>query len=311
MKARVAIGIDIGGTNTKLGLVTSDGTLRGFKSFKTQDPPDFPGYFVHLKRHLTELLELKKTTSLAELPLAGIGVGAPNANWNTGHIESPVNLKWGKVDLAHQLEAALGFPVELDNDANTAAIGEGLFGVAKGVRDFVLVTLGTGVGTGIFAEGHIVRSQNGKAGEGGHIVVEKDGRLCGCGGKGHLEAYASSKGVELTAQELFGRHVLPEEVSKLLQQGDATAEQVVERTAEWLGLGLSTMAAVLNPSLFVLAGGVSQLADDFDKRVQHWLDHYAFKAIRHEARVRVTSTNQETGSVLGAAAMILHPRDRV
>jgi len=306
MKARVAIGIDIGGTNTKLALVTNDGAIRGAKNFKTQDYPDFPAYLKELSRQIQELIELKKTTSLAEIPIAGIGVGAPNANWNNGQIVSPVNLKWGKVDLAHQLEAAVGLPVELDNDANTAAIGEALFGVAKGERDFIMVTLGTGVGTGIYAEGQIIRSANGKAGEGGHIVIEKDGRQCACGGKGHLEAYASSPGVEQTAQKIFGRKMTAKEVSDLCTQGDALANKTVDETAEWLGLGLSTMAAVLNPTMFVLAGGVSQISEDFDKRVQHWLDVYAFKAIRHEARVRTTSTNQENGSVLGAAALILH-----
>lgn len=309
MKARVAIGIDIGGTNTKLALVTHDGSVRGSRTFKTQEHQDFADYLKELVRHIHELIDLKKTTSLADVPIAGIGVGAPNANWNNGHIVSPVNLKWGRVDLAHQLEAAVGLPVELDNDANTAAIGEALFGVAKGVRDFTMVTLGTGVGTGIFAEGQIIRSENGKAGEGGHIVIEPKGRHCACGGQGHLEIYASSPGVEMTAHEVFGRPVTAKEVSDLAKKGDKKAEQVVEMTAEWLGLGLSTMAAVLNPSLFVLAGGVSQISEDFEKRVQHWLDHYAFKGIRHEARVKTTSTNQETGSVLGAAALILHGKN--
>lgn len=306
MKNRVAIGIDIGGTNTKLGLVTPDGTLRGFRSFKTQVHPDWPAYAQELFNQIDELLAVKKTTSLADVPLAGIGIGAPNANWNTGHIEGPVNLKWGKVDLVRQLEARFNLPTELDNDANTAAIGEALFGVAQGVRDFVLVTLGTGVGTGVWAEGRIIRSANGKAGEGGHIVVEKNGRPCACGGFGHLECYASSHGVEETATQLFGRKVTPEEVSQLVLGHDPMAEKVVDITAEWLGLGLAAMAAILNSTMFVLGGGVSLIADDFDKRVQDWLDHYAFRAIRHEARVRLTSMNQENGSVLGAGAMLLH-----
>lgn len=306
MKARVAIGVDIGGTNTKLALVTHDGQMRGARSFKTQEFAHFADYLKELTRQIKELIEFKKTTSLADIPIAGVGVGAPNANWNNGMIESPVNLKWGRVDLAHQLEAAVGLPVELDNDANTAAIGEALFGVAKGVRDFILVTLGTGVGTGVYAEGVMIRSLNGKAGEGGHINVEKDGRLCGCGGKGHLEAYASSSGVELTALEIMGERKTAKEVSDLCRQGDAKADQVVEKTAEWLGLGMSTMGAMLNPSLFVIGGGVSQLSDNFNKRVQHWLDHYAFKPIKHEAQVKLTMMNQENGSVLGAAALILH-----
>jgi glucokinase len=306
MKARVAIGVDIGGTNTKLALVTHDGVMRGARSFKTQGFVDFNAFLEELTRHIQELIEFKKTTSLSDIPIAGVGVGAPNANWNNGFIESPVNLKWGRVDLAHQLETKVGLPVELDNDANTAAIGEALFGVAKGVRDFILVTLGTGVGTGVFAEGQIIRSQNGKAGEGGHIGVEKSGRLCGCGGKGHLEAYASSSGVELTALEVYGKKLTAKEVSDLLKTQDPKAEKVVDQTAEWLGLGLSTMAAMLNPTLFVLGGGVSQLSDDFHKRVQFWLDHFAFKPIRTEARVLMTHMNQENGSVLGAAALILH-----
>lgn len=304
-KVRVAVGVDIGGTNTKLGLVTPDGTLRGFRTFKTQDYPDYPSYEQELFRQIHELLDLKKSTSLADLPMAGIGVGVPNANWNTGIVEAPHNLHWGKVDLTHRLEAHFNLPTEVDNDANTAAIGEALFGVAKGVRDFVLVTLGTGVGTGIYAEGQIVRSANGKAGEGGHIIVEKAGRTCLCGGQGHLEGYASSTGVELTGAEVFKRKIAAKEISELLSKGDAQAERVVEITAEWLGLGLSTMAAVLNPSLFVIGGGISHLADDFDKRVQKWLDHYTFRALRYEAKVKISSTNQDTGSVLGAAALIL------
>ena len=115
MKIRAAIGIDIGGTNTKLGLVTPDGTLRGFRSFKTQDYPNFETYMVELNKQIHELLEMKKTTSLADLPLAGIGVGAPNANWNTGMIEGPINLKWGTVDLVHRLEAEFNLPTEIDN----------------------------------------------------------------------------------------------------------------------------------------------------------------------------------------------------
>ena len=304
-KVRVAVGIDIGGTNTKLGLVTPDGNLRGFRSFKTQAYPDFESYAVELFRQVHELLELKKTTSLADIPLAGIGVGVPNANWNTGIVEAPHNFRWGKVDLTHRLEAHFNLPTEIDNDANTAAIGEARFGVAKGVRDFVLVTLGTGVGTGVYAEGQIIRSANGKAGEGGHIVVEKNGRACNCGGLGHLEAYASSRGVELTGEEYFKRKITAQEISEALKNGDPLAETTVDTVAEWLGLGMSTMAAVLNPSLFVIAGGVSNIADDFDKRVQKWLDHYTFRAIRYEAKVKITSTNQDTGSVLGAAALIL------
>lgn len=306
MKVRIAVGIDIGGTNTKLGLVTPDGTLRGFRTFKTQAFADFESYAVELFRQIQELLDMKKTTSLSELPLAGIGVGVPNANWNTGMVEAPHNFKWGKVDLAHRLEAHFSLPTEIDNDANTAAIGESLFGVAKGVPDFVLMTLGTGVGTGIFAEGKIIRSANGKAGEGGHIIIDPHGRTCLCGGVGHLEGYGSSSGVEQTAKEVFGRPLGAKEVSELYAKGDAQAEKVIDLTAQSLGLGMANMAAVLNPSLFVIGGGVSQIASDFDKRVQKWLDEYTFKSIRHEARVRLTSTNQDTGSVLGAGALILH-----
>ena len=306
MKVRIAVGVDIGGTNTKLGLVTPDGVLRGFRSFKTQDFVNFENYAQALFRQIQELIDIKKTTSLAELPLAGIGVGVPNANWNTGMVEAPHNFKWGKIDLAHRLEAHFSLPTEIDNDANTAAIGESLFGVAKGVPDFIMTTLGTGVGTGVFAEGKIIRSANGKAGEGGHLIVDPKGRTCLCGGIGHLEGYCSSSGVEKTGQEVFGRKISTLEVSDLYAKGDVQAEKVVELTAEWLGLGFANMASILNPSLFVIGGGVSQMAADFDKRVQHWMDHYTFKSIRHEARVRLSATNQDTGSVLGAGALILH-----
>lgn len=305
MKSRVAIGVDIGGTNTKLAIVTQDGHARGARSFKTQNFSDFSSYLDELVKQINELIEFKKTTSVAHIPIAGIGIGAPNANWNTGCIESPVNLNWGTVNLSHELETKLGFPVELDNDANTAALGEALFGAAKDVKDFILVTLGTGVGTGVYSEGMIIRSKNGKAGEGGHILIERNGRQCGCGGIGHLEAYASNSGVQKTALEIMGEPLKAREVSELAQKKDAKAAEVIEVTAEWLGLGLSSMASVLNPSLFVLGGGVSQISDDFHKRVEHWLNHHVFKPLRQEARVVKSQMNQEHGSILGAAALVL------
>lgn len=305
MKSRVAIGIDIGGTNTKLAIVTQDGITRGARSFKTQAFPEFEDYLNELTKQINELIEFKKTTSVSHIPIAGIGVGAPNANWNNGHIEGPVNLLWGTVDLAHRLEMKVGLPVELDNDANTAAVGEALFGAAKGIKDFVLVTLGTGVGTGIYSEGVIIRSQNGKAGEGGHILVEKNGRECGCGGLGHLEAYASNSGVQKTALEIMGESLKAREVSERYRKKDKKADEVIEKTAEWLGLGLASMASLLNPTLFVLGGGVSQISDDFHKRVEYWLNHYVFKPLRQEARVLPSQMNQDYGSVLGAAALVL------
>jgi glucokinase len=302
---KCAIGIDIGGTNTKLGLVTDQGLVYFHDHFRTEDYPEFIYYQKELFERINRLIiSYQSSFEVRNLSLVGIGIGAPNANFHTGFLESPVNIPWGSVALKSILETRFKLPVVLDNDANAAALGEAQFGVAKNVADFILVTLGTGVGSGIFSQNKILRSTPGKAGEGGHLTIVKDGRSCGCGGLGHLESYCSSKGVRLTAEEMMGQSLGAREISDLFIQNNPMAIEVVDFTAKCLGFGLSQMCALLNPTLIVLGGGVSLLSPDLAERTEQWLKHYTFRAIRDDAHIEISQLQTKQGSVLGAATLV-------
>jgi glucokinase len=297
-KKRFAIGIDIGGTNTKLALVNSSGEVFHHLSFKTEDYHKFDEYFKILTSHIDDLIKKHNSN------LDGIGIGAPNVNYHTGVLESPINIPWGKIALREKIIERYKLKTVVDNDANAALLGESLFGKAKGFEDVIQVTLGTGVGTGLMSHGRIIRGKNGKAGEGGHLVVVENGRLCACGGLGHLECYASSRGVRLIAQEIIGRSLGAREISELYIQNDPKAIEVVNQTCKHLGFGLSMMCSLLNPSLIVLSGGVSLLAQDLAQKTKTYLDQFTFQIIRGEAEVVVSNISQKEGSVLGAAALL-------
>jgi glucokinase len=291
-----AIGIDIGGTNTKIALVNNLGEVHDNEVFATKDMGPFSQYYDHLKSIINKFIKIK--------PVIGIGVGAPNANFHSGIIENPVNLDWGNVPLKRYLEEDFKIKVRLDNDANVAAIGESIFGATIGVQDFILVTLGTGVGTGIFVEGRLLRGKNGKAGEGGHLVVEANGRHCGCGGYGHLEAYASKSGIEKTAFEIFSVNKTTEEIAQLFLQDDARAKDVIHRTAFYLGFGLSQICALLNPQVIAIGGGVMNIDPELPQKIQRVLDLYSFRGIRGETKVIHSVGCREKGAVLGAGALV-------
>ncbi len=195
------VGIDIGGTNTVFGIVDARGNVVASSSIKTGRHADIKDYVEELKTSLNNLLEANDATD----KIAGIGVGAPNGNYFTGAIEMAPNLPWkGRIPLAELLKEAFGVPVALTNDANAAAIGEMTYGVARGMKDFIMITLGTGVGSGIVVNGQLVYGHDGFAGELGHVIVKpSNGRMCGCGRTGCLEAYCSATGVARTAREFL------------------------------------------------------------------------------------------------------------
>jgi glucokinase len=298
----LAIGLDIGGTNTKSGVVHSDGTLLREVSFATaQDPQQF---LRDLKGHVQEHLDWIQTQKALNLyPLLGVGIGAPNANFQSQRVEHPVNLNWGTLPLVDWFAQNFQLKSILDNDANVGLLGEALFGAAQGVEDVLYMALGTGVGTGIMAQGELIRSLHGKAGEGGHLVVEKNGRWCGCGGKGHLEAYASARGVLQTYFELTQIRLEMPELSKKILSQELEAMVCLDRTAEKIAFALSQMTTLLNPSLIVLAGGVSQLAPHFLAAIEQWLNHYTFPLIKGDAQLVRAKAHPQSGAVVGAAAL--------
>ncbi len=224
------------------------------------------------------MLELQ---GLSYQNVTGIGVGAPNGNYKTGRIESPPNLKhWGTVDLVSHFKKYFEAPVLLDNDANVAAAGEGRWGAAKGMHDFIVVTLGTGIGTGVVANGSMVRGGNGLAGEGGHIIVEPEGRICGCGGKGHLEMYGSVSGIKMTVKELLNKDMTFAQIYEAYERGDQGIFKVFEVTADTLGRGLSSMASLMAPEAFVLAGGVATIGEKFCAQVKASMNEYVYPPLR-------------------------------
>ena len=201
MSKPYVVGIDIGGTNTVFGIVDARGTVLASSSIKTRKHADINDYISELHVELSKLIE----TNEAEGKIAGIGIGAPNANYFTGMISDGVNLPWPTpIPLADLISEKFGLPVAITNDANAAAIGEMTYGAARGMKDFIMITLGTGVGSGIVVNGQMVYGHDGFAGELGHVIMKRhNGRLCGCGRTGCLEAYASATGVARTAREFL------------------------------------------------------------------------------------------------------------
>lgn len=219
------LGIDIGGTNTVFGIVDARGTVIASGAIKTKKHPVFSDYIDELYEEATKLIK----SNDAEGKIGGIGVGAPNANYYNGKIENAANLIWkGELNLAQELVDRFGIPVAVTNDANAAAIGEMTYGAARGMRDFIMITLGTGVGSGVVCNGMMVYGADGLAGELGHCTVRRGGRLCGCGRSGCLETYCSATGVVRTALEFLEASPSVPSVLRNIPSADLTSKDVFE-----------------------------------------------------------------------------------
>jgi len=306
MIEHVALGVDIGGTNTAFGIVDKQGNVLFEESVSTRQ--------FHLPEQLvTEIYNRVSDTPWFEAIL-GIGIGAPNGNVFTGNIEFAPNLEWkGIVAIADLFEQQFHRPAILANDANAAAVGEHLFGCAKDLTDFVTITLGTGLGSGIFIEGSLIVGHQGFAGEYGHIRVINNGRLCGCGRHGCLETYASSTGVVRSIAELdspnkavstIHEHTTAKEVFMAAEKGDVFANEIIEYTAEILGSALADFAAFSNPKAYVLFGGLAQSGEKFAQKVKHYLEKNALKIYQDEIEIRISALHDKNAAVLGTAASL-------
>ena len=306
MIEHVALGVDIGGTNTAFGIVDKQGNVLFEESVSTRQ--------FHLPEQLvTEIYNRVSDTPWFEAIL-GIGIGAPNGNVFTGNIEFAPNLEWkGIVAIADLFEQKFHRPAILANDANAAAVGEHLFGCAKDLSDFVTITLGTGLGSGIFIEGSLIVGHQGFAGEYGHIRVINNGRLCGCGRHGCLETYASSTGVVRSIAELdspnkavstIHEHTTAKEVFMAAEKGDVFANEIIEYTAEILGSALADFAAFSNPKAYVLFGGLAQSGEKFAQKVKYYLEKNALKIYQNEIEIRISALHDKNAAVLGTAASL-------
>ncbi len=304
-----AVGIDIGGTNSVVGICDDKGNIISCKSFPTKSF-DSPQEFV-LKT--TEWIKKSKE----EYNIVGIGIGAPNGNITSGTIEFAPNLPWkGQIRLADMFQSTLGLPTILTNDANAAAIGEMTFGNAKDLSDFVVITLGTGLGSGVVVNNELISGAHGLAGEFGHIVAERNGRECGCGRKGCLETYVSSTGIVRSVFELHSDHKLSSALLKAeaidarvvfdqAKQGDNFANEVVRYTAEILGRSLADFACFSDPQAFVLFGGIAQSGQNFADLVKSSLEDHILNIYQNRIEIRISSLHDKNAAILGAASLIL------
>lgn len=308
------LGIDIGGTNTVFGIVDARGAVIASSSIKTAKHPKAEDYVDELYNEITRLLEANDAVG----KIQGIGVGAPNANYFTGIIEESANLIWhGKIPLAQMLQDKFGIPVAITNDANAAAIGEMTYGAARGLKDFIMITLGTGVGSGIVVNGQLVYGHDGFAGELGHLTVKRNnGRLCGCGRTGCLEAYCSATGVARTAREFLEIRTEPsllrnldideitsKDVYDAAMQGDKLAKEIFDYTGKILGESMADMMLFSSPKAFILFGGLAKSGDLLLKPLKEALDKNLMFAFKGKPQVLLSELKEADAAVLGASAL--------
>lgn len=313
MEKPYVVGMDIGGTNTVFGVVDSRGNVLASDSIKTQEYDEIDEYVDAVCKKLIPLLQ---QFGGAE-KFKGMGVGAPNGNYYNGTIEFAPNLPWkGVIPLAAMFEDKLGIPTALTNDANAAAIGEMTYGAARGLRDFIMITLGTGVGSGIVVNGQLVYGHDGFAGELGHVIVERDGRICGCGRKGCLETYCSATGVARTAREFLvarsepsllreipAEEIVSKDVYDAAIKGDKLALEIFEYTGTILGRALADFVAFSSPEAIVLFGGLAKAGDLIMKPIQKALDENVLKIYAGKTKLLLSQLKDADAAVLGASAL--------
>ena len=320
---KLAIGIDIGGQSSKCGVVTHDGTIL-CQSVVTSLIDSFDEYLTLLANTVKNLV--RQTADRGTV--AGIGIGAPNANRLDGTIRYAPNLKWargadgkpGVVYLADRLQEATGLHVRITNDANAAARGERTYGVAKGIDDFIMLTLGTGVGSGIISHGRLVYGHDGFAGELGHVCVEQDGRQCNCGLKGCLETYASAMGVARTAREFLkkdsGKSILhnldPEKISSkdiydAAIQGDSLAKEIFTYTGRILGRAMGDFVKFSSPQAIVLFGGLTKSREFFHDDMVKAMNDNLMQIWKGQIQILYSSLKESDAAILGASSMVWSP----
>ena len=314
MSKPYVVGIDIGGTNTVFGIVDARGNVIASNSIKTGKHANIEDYIAELKVALNKLIEAHD----AKDKIHGIGVGAPNSNYFTGTIEYATNLPWkGVVPLAKLLTEAFGVPVAVTNDANAAAIGEMTYGAARGLKDFIMITLGTGVGSGIVINGQLVYGHDGFAGELGHVIVKRNnGRLCGCGRAGCLETYCSATGVSRTAREFLEIRTEPsvlrdipvdaitsKDVYDAAMNGDKISKEIFEYTGTILGEALADFTAFSSPEAFVLFGGLAKSGELLLKPLRESMERNMLSIYKGKVKVLLSELREADAAVLGASAL--------
>ncbi len=309
-----ALGLDIGGTNSVIGAVDKIGNLISCDSVKTRDFATVDEF--------ADAVSTKAKALMSEIgdgwECVGLGVGAPNANYYTGTIGFAPNLPWKGIiiPLGKMFEERLSIPVILTNDANAAAVGEMIYGCAKGMKNFIMITLGTGIGSGIIIDGKLLHGSHGVAGELGHVVIDPNGRLCACGRKGCLEAYCSATGIANTAKERVKnsdepsllRNIKVDEITskdiyEAAVKGDAMAIDIFRETGTILGSALANFALFSDPEAIILFGGLAKSGDFIMKYTQQAMESTMLELYKGNIKLMLSSLSDSNAAVLGASAM--------
>ncbi|KMQ71346.1 MULTISPECIES: ROK family protein [Chryseobacterium] len=314
LSKQVALGVDIGGTNTKFGLVNHRGEILAKGSIKTDEYEKVEEFIDALYEKVSPLIK----QYFSEKQFDGIGVGAPNANYFRGTIEQAPNLRWkGVVPFAELMTKKFGVPCTMTNDANAAALGEMMFGAARGMKDFIMMTLGTGVGSGIISGGKLIYGHDGFAGELGHTIVKPGGRKhWSTGSEGSLEAYASATGIAITAKKM--RAEFPDSMlndyreedidSKVVyecaKKGDPTAIEVFRYTGQKLGEALANFVMFSSPEAILLFGGVIKAGDFILKPTKLHMERNLLPIFRNKVKLVFSELDEADAAILGASALV-------
>lgn len=316
MKDKLAIGVDVGGTNTKFGVVNKKGEIIVQDRIRTDKRDSVAEFIEDLAEKLIPMIDAHGGVE----NFVGLGMGAPNANYHKGLIEYAANLKWkGVIPMAELLEKRFRLPVKMTNDANAAAVGEQKYGVAKGMENFIVVTLGTGVGSGVIINGEIANGSNGFAGEFGHIVVRHGGRLHkGTGLRGSVESYASATGLRDTAIEFLQENsdkksllmdytineLNSETVFICAEQGDALSNEIFEFTGTILGEALATIVHICDPEAIILFGGLMKAGDLIMKPTQKAMEDNLLQVFKGKVKLLYSNLKEADAAILGASALV-------
>lgn len=314
MNQQLAVGIDIGGTNTVFGIVDRRGNLLCDGAISTRTHTEVGPYIRDLHAEVIKLID--RVGGIKEIK--GMGVGAPNGNFFKGSIEFAPNLPWrGVIPIAELMQEQFGLPVVVTNDANAAAIGEMTYGAAKGMKDFIMITLGTGLGSGIVVNGQLVYGHDGFAGELGHVVIEPEGRLCGCGRKGCLETYVSATGITRTMAELLStqstqsklRDYSKEDISSklicdLALAGDPLAIEAVDYTARIFGRALANFISFSSPEAIILFGGLARAGHLLMEPTTRYMNEAVMQIWKDKVRLIFSELKESDAAILGASALV-------
>lgn len=309
------IGLDMGGTNSIFGIVDQRGTIKAQTAIKTQAYPDVNDYVAAAVEALQPVLD--QVGGIENI--RAMGIGAPNANYYTGNIDNAANLVWkGVVPIAQLFEDALGIPCRVTNDANAAAMGEMTYGAARGMKNFIMITLGTGVGSGIVCDGKVIYGSDGFAGELGHIIYDRseNARLCGCGRKGCLECYCSATGVARTAREILEKYsedsllrtldpanITSFDVFQAAEKGDKLALEIFNITGYILGTACADFTTFNTPEAFIFFGGLTKAGEYLMAPLRKAYEENVLRNYKGNAKILISSLNGSEAAVLGASAL--------